>query len=50
MLDFNLYVPANALTLAWIAGIAAGLSSRMADDEVSTEVLSTVSNRSMRSR
>ena len=23
--DFNLYIPANAMTLSWIAGIAAGL-------------------------
>jgi O-antigen ligase len=51
MLDFNLYVPANALTLAWIAGISAGLSSRMRDEDgVSTEVLSTVSSQSRRSR
>jgi len=23
--DFNLYIPANALLLAWVSGIAAGL-------------------------
>jgi hypothetical protein len=23
--DFNLYIPANAMLLAWIAGMAAGL-------------------------
>jgi O-antigen ligase len=28
--DFNLYLPANALLLAWISGIAAGLPSRAA--------------------
>ncbi len=25
--DFNMYVPANAMTLAWTAGIAAGTAS-----------------------
>jgi O-antigen ligase len=25
--DFNMYVPANAMTLAWIAGLASGVSA-----------------------
>ena len=33
--DFNLYIPANALTLAWIAGIAAGIPVRQGSREVS---------------
>jgi len=34
--DFNLYIPANAMLLAWIAGMVAGLrvqASRMSDDQ-----------------
>ena len=50
MFDFNLYVPANAITLAWIAGVSAGLSSRQRRTEAAPiEVLSTAPSRSMRS-
>ncbi len=29
LVDFNLYIPANAMLLAWIAGMAVGLESRL---------------------
>ena len=31
--DFNLYIPANALVLAWIAGVAISIPSRPEDDK-----------------
>jgi O-antigen ligase len=51
MTDFNLYVPANAMVLAWIAGIAASLPvARRREDFPVREVASAVPSRSMQSR
>lgn len=51
MLDFNLYVPANALVLAWISGVSAGLPVEgLREGTMPTEVLSGARNQSMRSR
>ncbi len=50
--DFNLYVPANAIILAWIAGLAAGLpvTGQREEEKLPIEVLSTSESRPMRSR
>ena len=31
LVDFNLYIPANALTLAWLAGVAVSPALQQAD-------------------
>ncbi len=48
--DFNLYVPANALVLAWIGGLTAGLpvSRGPQNEALPIEVWSAAPNRSMR--
>lgn len=50
--DFNLYVPANAIILAWIAGVSAALpvTGQREEDKLPIEVLSAAESRSMRSR
>ena len=46
--DFNLYVPANAIVFAWIAGISAALPlpRQRDDDALPIEVLSAEPNQS----
>jgi O-antigen ligase len=36
--DFNLHIPANALTAAWIAGIASGLAAAVGQDSNAEEI------------
>jgi O-antigen ligase len=49
--DFNLYVPANAIVVAWIAGISSGLPVKTReDDRLPNEVLSTAESRSTQYR
>jgi hypothetical protein len=53
--DFNLYIPANAMALSWITGIAAGLEFSFAQDHslplvVRCEALKLSLDASVRSR
>ena len=45
--DFNLYIPANALTLAWIVGLAAGIPLRVGAGEATRRGRETIGGRGL---